>query len=1518
MFRIPALAITWLCLTFIATVAQTPLKNFRSISLTYALGDKVFACADDGNIGNELWVSDGTPEGTKLLKDFNVGYGASGISKFITFKGKVYFGAYTSQYQSELWYSDGTTSGTVMVADLTPPNDYYGGTSPQHFTIFQNHLYFTSADGKLYKTTGEQGNATVVDQLSYTGRIAHVTSAAGKLYYYKGSDILYWTDGTATGDFDLPLDIEDTYFKGLFTTGGQLFAMRGSTYDNHIKLYALNHATNVWTKVFDVKTPTYGNHEITNFTAMGDKLFFTLRKDYDNVAETEELWVTNGTLAGTSMLRSFAWQRHMSESGMENFKVFNNAVYFRSGYPTKSALWKSDGTVAGTAKVHDVEITRPYNLPNEPVIANDRLYFAGTPVEYGAPSLWSTDGTTEGTKFEMALSTNLGGLPHWFSSNGSLVYFVTAEQFAATLWSTAPAPEINVKIVETGQTVPIQASVPFYNTPINGCSFRTLEISNDGKKALPLGSVQVIGSDFGLEGILPEVLQPGEKTSIKVWMQPVRAGSTSGTLTIYSGDDNEGKIVIQLAAIVSETQKGFCDSFKNNLLRYIKASEAEKPIALSNRAVMELQPEGTVVGTFSIPGAQAGTAYALVSGDGDTHNKEFSILGAQLKTKKKFVFGDRDYYTIRVRATLPDQQVKEALFTIEIQNQLTASIEKDCAIQGERLDYGLTDIAVNSEGKLFVITSMGEIHRSDDDGHSWVVTSMGYNTRLSKIIFKGNAGYVLGDNGMLKSDDNGYNWSQLYVPFSTTSGGYSAFFLDEANGYVAAGGGLYYTADGGKTWEVRKSGGSFNDNYNSLWFETKDKGFATTGYDLVKTTDGGKSWEKINLSSLGFLSGFIGVHFLNANEGFLLTYSGFFYTSNGGAAWQKVELQTNVSPRLVRFIDDKKGYMLGSGILYRTTDGGKNWTLNYVSGETTTGLVIHNNKLYATQAPANSWSGNGGRSLSVSADDGKTWQQLQALGNSTHYAVSFPTPSTGFICSSYQNFKTSDGGITWKPVSWTTQVGTAQFLDETTALFSDNKSIYRSTDGGETITEVFTPVVDYNDYKPLGELYAATRDLVFTYNYGSSIYRSTDAGLTWTYMPFGESITIIDMYFLSADLGFVMDLFGSVYKTTDRGVSWTRVYTRDPLSSIVFRSICFVNEQTGYKGGKNFSKTTDGGVTWQNIFVQFNGEIQELNFMTEQHGYVIVNSGSLYETTDGGATWEQLYLWGAEQPTAVDFRDDNIYLVGEEGYVARYENKRAKPLRPGYISGREVVCAGDVQTYSLPVNYGGNYSWDIPGLPVKDSPSSVELYFKNAGDYTLNVRSYNECGASETRTLTVKVEDIDAPVIMGETTVAANSEQIYAIENRDADNLYAWSIDKSTSYTVDDQNDQVSVKWPKAEVETQGTIRVFATNTRSGCRKRGDDVTVNVLVMVGVEQNLAEAISVYPNPADNVINIESSTLPLHMAELHDLNGKVIFRRALQPFRGDDRINVAQLPQGLYVLKLYGQDNIVITKKIVKQ
>jgi len=107
--------------------------------------------ADDGTSGEELWISDGTPEGTLLLKDIEAGTESSYpglMSGFATMNGKVYFGAFDSVHGYELWESDGTTAGTQLVADVFPgDNDGYpNGSFPYYLMAAGNMLIFSAED----------------------------------------------------------------------------------------------------------------------------------------------------------------------------------------------------------------------------------------------------------------------------------------------------------------------------------------------------------------------------------------------------------------------------------------------------------------------------------------------------------------------------------------------------------------------------------------------------------------------------------------------------------------------------------------------------------------------------------------------------------------------------------------------------------------------------------------------------------------------------------------------------------------------------------------------------------------------------------------------------------------------------------------------------------------------------------------------------------------------------------------------------------------------------------------------------------------------------------------------------------------------------------------------------------------------------------------------------------------------------------------------------------------------------
>ena len=82
------------------------------------LGDRlVFTAGDDTN-GQELWVTDGTAEGTTLLKDINEGSASSSPFDFTQLGDRLVFTATDHTNGRELWVTDGTAEGTTLLKDI--------------------------------------------------------------------------------------------------------------------------------------------------------------------------------------------------------------------------------------------------------------------------------------------------------------------------------------------------------------------------------------------------------------------------------------------------------------------------------------------------------------------------------------------------------------------------------------------------------------------------------------------------------------------------------------------------------------------------------------------------------------------------------------------------------------------------------------------------------------------------------------------------------------------------------------------------------------------------------------------------------------------------------------------------------------------------------------------------------------------------------------------------------------------------------------------------------------------------------------------------------------------------------------------------------------------------------------------------------------------------------------------------------------------------------------------------------
>jgi ELWxxDGT repeat protein len=125
------------------TTGQPPRPNMRAIGATLFFG------ADDGVHGRELWRSDGTAATTKLVRDIGSGGGGSGNSSpewLTNLNGTLFFSAIDDRHGRELWRSNGTRRGTKLVRDINPGT----GNSLNFLSDLRNvagRLFFSANDG---------------------------------------------------------------------------------------------------------------------------------------------------------------------------------------------------------------------------------------------------------------------------------------------------------------------------------------------------------------------------------------------------------------------------------------------------------------------------------------------------------------------------------------------------------------------------------------------------------------------------------------------------------------------------------------------------------------------------------------------------------------------------------------------------------------------------------------------------------------------------------------------------------------------------------------------------------------------------------------------------------------------------------------------------------------------------------------------------------------------------------------------------------------------------------------------------------------------------------------------------------------------------------------------------------------------------------------------------------------------------------------------------------------------------
>lgn len=373
------------------------------------LNDKYFFCGSDvGSSNYELWAADST--GAYMV--YNIAKGKknsdykSSLPRYITpIGGKLFFYAADNTSGVELWVSDGQINGeTKMVKNLYTETDE--SSYPSNLLKVNNKLFFrafslTSTNyDDIYKDVYVYNaqSDTLINIFSTspsTRDVEFVGTVGDRLLFTDTYYRTYITKPDFSGASILPV----TAYNYSITTQSSVI------YKNHLlfpayvspnlsseNLYKIDSLGNLSV----VATKTFENGP---FIELNDIVYFAgrIKNSYNSDLDGRELWRTDGTNAGTYMVKNIL---PGSENGIaaSSFYKLGGTIYFSANNNLNGTeLWRTDGTTDGTYRI--APITFGTKIRNVKFLANhlNKFFFAVEPFNSNSVSLWTSDGTSEGT-----------------------------------------------------------------------------------------------------------------------------------------------------------------------------------------------------------------------------------------------------------------------------------------------------------------------------------------------------------------------------------------------------------------------------------------------------------------------------------------------------------------------------------------------------------------------------------------------------------------------------------------------------------------------------------------------------------------------------------------------------------------------------------------------------------------------------------------------------------------------------------------------------------------------------------------------------------------------------------------------------------------------------------------------------------------------------------------------------------------------------------------------------------------
>ncbi len=707
----------------------------------------------------------------------------------------------------------------------------------------------------------------------------------------------------------------------------------------------------------------------------------------------------------------------------------------------------------------------------------------------------------------------------------------------------------------------------------------------------------------------------------------------------------------------------------------------------------------------------------------------------------------------------------------------------------------------------------------------------------------------------------------------------------------AASGGIFKTTDAGASWnsifdeQQMLSIGDIEISKNNsaiVWVGTGEPnaGGGSLAYDgdgIYKSEDGGTTWEVKGLPDVGSIGkvlidpndnntvfvGAMGPLFKNDNN------RGVYKTSDGGATWEQklfvsdstgvIDMAMHPSNGNIVYAaswervrrPERNHYFGETSRIYRTTDGGENWT-ELTNGLPTTSTnkgrisidisQSNPNVLYAHFTDPNGITG-----IYKTVDGGDTWATLNAGNvNGASYEWWFgglfidPTDENKVFYTGFTNYKTTDGGATWNDTFNNVHVDQHVIafspINSEEVLLGNDGGLYTSNNGGSSwtkeetlpITQLYRCYVDPNNED---KIYAGAQD-------NGTNRTQTGSENDWQSIYGGDGFQpLVDHE--DTNTIFAMYQYGNIGKSIDNGINWNGVNapgSRKNWNTPV--SFDPNDSQIMYYGANQLYKSINGGINWNAISPDLTngpgggnltyGSLTTVDASAFNADKIVTGSddGNVYLTVDGGANWTKISeslpnRWVTKVLTSVT-QPGTIYATFS-GY------------RWGTNEGHVYV------TYDNGVTWN-DLSTTIPDVPVNDivEDASGKLYIAT----DVGVLASGNGGA-----LWEPLDSNMPAVVVTDLHIHEASQFLYAATY--GRSMYKFDLSQ---------------------------------------------------VILGNELPMQEdAFVMFPNPADGQVNIQMESGTIETIEVFDVNGRLQFSETFEV--PSAKINLNQLASGVYFVKV---------------